>query len=934
MSRRASEISIRLTAGTGQFIADMENAGAKVLEFRRKVDEAGGGGFSPRYAIFGLKDIMEGRYKFAFAEAINEVMRFRGALLAASVGGIALAGVGIAVYEVSKHIREAREEVDKLRAAFRQLNDPLRISNDQLQVANDRLANDIAKLQGHQQNGLKLALDEARLAADKLAESLDHDIAQLHKLVGEQGIGLLHGLLTGSGSTTDINKELGGETGAGGFRARVAALKDNASILREYNKEIQHFTGLIAQAEKAAAPHVQNMPIPGAPGATYQTSTPGLNETARLEILRAVVRNLQSEMEHVQLLQQNTSLQGTKSTLQANAENAALGRPFSDRMNAMGAQLDAVRVKLLAIGQPEWAQNLIKSFEDGRKAITEINKELERHHTKLSEAQMGQLTLKALQLAQAESADAWRQKLVSSTLAIDERTRATERLTTAIGKGYAAARSANVETQLAGMLGEHANDPAWMKSHAADVAGLRSSLSAEYDANNQTRSLQAADRLNDQIELEKSLAAVQIQGADAVQRVTLAYRLRDLYANGATREEIKAEIDLFNAQRANLSAANVAALNAKVTAAEKVTAAIFKGAEAQRQANLEAKYSEMQRGGSTTADIAAQRKLDEAEYQEKVTEEAARSVTAYQDQLDNINRIVAAIQKQKAEQGDTLALELALRDLENQRLDLMIQQELRLKTAGGDVRAFFLEMQRNAQESANIIYDSLNNALDRVSDQLSKLFTGQKTNWGQMFQELGGEMVKASIKQGLELGLGKIGSAFGLGTKADGSEASPFYVRFAGGAGMLGGGGGLSIGGGLFGGGSQGGGIFSMLGKMFGFGGGGGEALGTLDTSMATSDLLSFGGFLADGGNVDPGAAYVVGDRGEPEWFVPHSAGSVVPSSKMGGSHQYYIDARGADLGVEHRVARAMEAAHNSAVATSVRANNERSKRTPQRSNG
>jgi hypothetical protein len=43
------------------------------------------------------------------------------------------------------------------------------------------------------------------------------------------------------------------------------------------------------------------------------------------------------------------------------------------------------------------------------------------------------------------------------------------------------------------------------------------------------------------------------------------------------------------------------------------------------------------------------------------------------------------------------------------------------------------------------------------------------------------------------------------------------------------------------------------------------------------------------------------------------------------------VDARGAEIGVEHRVKRMVDLAHRSAVATAVRASHERSLRVPQR---
>jgi phage-related protein len=45
----------------------------------------------------------------------------------------------------------------------------------------------------------------------------------------------------------------------------------------------------------------------------------------------------------------------------------------------------------------------------------------------------------------------------------------------------------------------------------------------------------------------------------------------------------------------------------------------------------------------------------------------------------------------------------------------------------------------------------------------------------------------------------------------------------------------------------------------------------------------AFGGFRANGGSVQAGKSYVVGERGA-EMFVPSSNGSIVPNSGMGGS--------------------------------------------------
>jgi hypothetical protein len=50
-----------------------------------------------------------------------------------------------------------------------------------------------------------------------------------------------------------------------------------------------------------------------------------------------------------------------------------------------------------------------------------------------------------------------------------------------------------------------------------------------------------------------------------------------------------------------------------------------------------------------------------------------------------------------------------------------------------------------------------------------------------------------------------------------------------------------------------------------------------------------------------------------------------------GGDTHISVDARGADLGVENRVSRAIQAAHSAAVQSGVQAQSEHAKRTPQR---
>ena len=213
-------------------------------------------------------------------------------------------------------------------------------------------------------------------------------------------------------------------------------------------------------------------------------------------------------------------------------------------MKALNAQVEGLRAKLQAIGQPESAKILANSFAEAQKAIEETNKALERHGLLTAEQKREEAAGQVIGATPAESAErtsritavertiaateaetAWQAKFQAATVSIADRIRNQELLTAAIGKGYEATRQANVEARLAQELGEHFNDTAWMASHQGDVGALRTGFTREFDTEHAEQSAQAVKGLRDQIELEKALAQVQAQGAEAVREAALAVKL-------------------------------------------------------------------------------------------------------------------------------------------------------------------------------------------------------------------------------------------------------------------------------------------------------------------------------------------------------------------------------------------------------------------------
>jgi hypothetical protein len=960
MPIKAGQIVIDVTAGTSKFVVDMENAKAKLREF-------GATGVGEHKAISAAMKTLEGNFtgnKRAADAFLATIPGIGNALKTAFpvVGAIAFAGVlGEVAKKAHDFFKEMKDAPEKAAGQWGTFTQSLHLSNAELELTNAKLEQDIAKLEGKRQNNLVVALEEARVAALNLGSQLDKDIQSMYKLFKEQDAGIL-GRLFGGADNTELEKLLGGETSYGGINAELrkinededrqleavdlkaknakeqiksitdAAIAARRALLDTINKAIQP---KLDEAKRLAIPHLETR-MGGISGDPTMSQGPinvevsgSDKQKANAEILAKAQSDANALIQHMNDMSRNAALVSRKEELQTGLENAQLDRPFQDRMKALGVQLDGIKAKLAAIGQPESAQIVAKAFGEAQKAIEEVNRSLEKHHTQLTTDQKAQISHIEQSIASAEVETTWKEHLASTTSTINDRIRSQELLTAAIGRGYEATKRANVETQLMGALGQHYNDSEWMQGHQSEVSGLRDKYGAEYDAKHADVVAGSIQKLKEQAELERSLAQVQSQGAEAVRLVTLAYRLRSMVAEGATREQIQAEIELFNATRANASTEGLDKINQKTAAVKKLTAAVFEGAEAQRKATLENKYAEMAHSGATPAEIAAERALDQAEHQHQITEEAGKTVTAYSDQLQRLNDIEAALQKQKRDHGDTLELEISLRDIENERLRLAVQQELKLKGAKDGLKAFFLEMQEDAKSAAQIIYDSLNSALDKTSDQFAKLLTHQKTDFGKMFQDIGQEMTKESVKSMMQKGLGKLGEKFGIHApagKPDGSDPNPFYVVIKGSKGTgtapgdegttpaLGGLG--NLGGAVKGAFGAIGGFFSKL-----FGGGGGESV--------SSSIQ----FMASGGDVYPGNTYGVAEAGEFEIFQPKGPGTITPAHKLGSTTvNYHVDARGAELGVEGRVEAAIRAAHNSAVEQSVKASAERAKRSPQRS--
>lgn len=357
------------------------------------------------------------------------------------------------------------------------------------------------------------------------------------------------------------------------------------------------------------------------------------------------------------------------------------------------------------------------------------------------------------------------------------------------------------------------------------------------------------------------------------------------------------------------------ALIGEAEAWEYLSAAIGKGTEAKIQAEAAAARVKARIENKTPAEVdiagekaeqTARRAAEGALLQKKATMDLNAIL---EQELSDLNAIAAS---SKDNQNIQLAVAAAEQAAIRKTTSEWDAQAMAVGDLHTKMQAFFNEQVAQGQDLGKKIFDSMSKALDDLSTQLADFVVTGKANFKSLLTGLETGVTKSIMQTGISKMVGGIGGmlgfdASGMMGKPDGTRANPLHtidVGAPGGAsGSMGGalGGMLSkipVIGSLFGSLGGGGGVgkpdgsqgnpFYMIdasgGGMGGLLGGGDSGGGGGFGSMLSGLSGMFGGFLADGGDVTPGKAYVVGEK-HPEFFIPGKSGAVVPTVKTSGSH-------------------------------------------------
>jgi hypothetical protein len=637
--------------------------------------------------------------------------------------------------------------------------------------------------------------------------------------------------------------------------------------------------------------------------------------------------------------------------------------PYGEAIKKLNLAIDAQQKYLNVLhGTPE-AIAAVTAAEKADATILEINTKLKEKDKKLSADQEATIREKVAREESLKALEDYGKSLVDQQRNTDLSIAQTAVLTAAYAKGDEAVRRVTVSNAILGLtMGKTAEQ---IQAMTGELATLATKMLQAADAKamsdfnktlvDQQRQLQLATTQAD------ALANAYGEDDRAVREANINNAILALQF-GKTDEEIKAMTadleKLRAAMEANADAAerstaarDLKALQDEIENEKQLTGAIFGTIEAQRQAAIAVRLRSIDDQIAATTDAATIAKLQE---KRAATEQLMRSQYAAadaqqalqlrsplevyeheKDALDTATKALMEAQGGFITYQQSLVIAAKAQDDFNKATDETVNLLLRTGQAGAGVRAFFLDMEKQATSSARIIYDALHTTFDKLSDNLTELVTGGKADFAAMIRDIGKQMTKQSMQALMQKGLGWLGEKLGidLGTqKPDGSTAArALWVKIAGSSGPL-----PTMSqspsqqqqssGGIFGGGWTGGMVFSVIGE-------------------ASTFLAGLGGLLggsgaiphAEGGLVSPNRAYLVGERG-PE-ILTGASGKVLSTDTShriltGGAnpsvHYYTIDARGTDpVLTEQRTRAAIIAAHNSAIVTSTQVQQERAQRRP-----
>jgi len=243
-------------------------------------------------------------------ERLISQSKFLSGVLKAAFPIVGAIAIGAMVAKLGSEVGAFITKVNQMPAAitkgFASLDLAATTSVDELQLTNDALQNSINKLQGKPQNNLKIVFDDAKIAADKLATSIEGDNDKLNELLSKDHLSAWAFLL-GKAGTADREgtvKYYGNQQDEAGYRYQQAihnhddagAAKALQDLHNSQNSELKNVQSDLTKR---------------------QSVTEGPNNDANMAIDRGVATNILAEQNREEAQLTNADLTAKNKKLEA-----------------------------------------------------------------------------------------------------------------------------------------------------------------------------------------------------------------------------------------------------------------------------------------------------------------------------------------------------------------------------------------------------------------------------------------------------------------------------------------------------------------------------------------------------------------------------------------------------------------------------------------
>jgi len=345
MAGSANTVQVNLGMNAVTFTAGIKAAQAELDKFSGKAKQAGHSTVSQMQAASASIREMNGD----FTRNTRAVERFIttipgvGKVLQAAfplIGGLAFGAMLVSAGEkAAAFIKTANNMPKAITQGFASLNLASKTSVDQLQLTNDTLQNSINKLEHKPVNNIAIAMDEARLAADKLAESIEKSNGALNELLSKNHLSGWS-LLMGKQGTADregTNKAFGVQSDNDAYSLANATTPAQTAAAQKAIQDTEN--ARLAEARQDLAARQT-----GAKQADYTGGN--LDESANIAIDKGTItailnqqKEAAAEILNAKLEAQNKSLEASKAAAEQAKQAAAL------RLQGMVATLEAEKLQ-------------------------------------------------------------------------------------------------------------------------------------------------------------------------------------------------------------------------------------------------------------------------------------------------------------------------------------------------------------------------------------------------------------------------------------------------------------------------------------------------------------------------------------------------------------------------------------------------------------